>query len=142
MVAVFRANGLLLHAGDRLVAPLGLTSARWQVLGALALAGAPLTTPAVAGAMGVSRQGAQKQLGLLLDQGLVMQGDNPRHERSPLYALTTRGRRLYESAMRLHRDWAADLGKGLSLQEIDAAAATLEALSSRLALSMSTDELS
>jgi hypothetical protein len=34
----FRANGLLLAAGDELTAPKGLTAARWQVLGALALA--------------------------------------------------------------------------------------------------------
>ena len=33
---VFRLNGRLLIAGDRLVGELGLTSARWQVLGAIA----------------------------------------------------------------------------------------------------------
>ncbi|MEM7211572.1 MAG: MarR family transcriptional regulator, partial [Pseudomonadota bacterium] len=31
---VFRLNGRLLLAGDRLVSELGLTSARWQILGA------------------------------------------------------------------------------------------------------------
>ena len=38
VLAVFRLNGRLLTAGDRLVSDLGLTSARWQVLGAIALA--------------------------------------------------------------------------------------------------------
>ena len=37
----FRFNGRLLAAGDQLVAGLGLTSARWQVLGAVALADRP-----------------------------------------------------------------------------------------------------
>lgn len=31
-LAVFRLNGVLLHRGDQLVASLGLTSARWQML--------------------------------------------------------------------------------------------------------------
>ena len=35
VLEVFRFNGRLLAAGDRLGEPLGLTSARWQVLGAV-----------------------------------------------------------------------------------------------------------
>ncbi len=37
VIEVFRMNGDLLAAGDALVGDLGLTSARWQVLGAIAL---------------------------------------------------------------------------------------------------------
>ena len=40
-LAVFRLNGRLLAAGDHLVSDLGLTSARWQVLGAIAHAPSP-----------------------------------------------------------------------------------------------------
>ncbi|HEX7923717.1 MAG TPA: MarR family transcriptional regulator, partial [Bradyrhizobium sp.] len=32
---LFRLNSLLFTAGDRMVAGLGLTSARWQILGAI-----------------------------------------------------------------------------------------------------------
>src|SRR5207244_11848923 len=35
---LFRLNSRLLAAGDRLVAELGLTSARWQILGAIVTA--------------------------------------------------------------------------------------------------------
>jgi len=35
LLTLFRANNLTLTWGDRLVAPLGLTSARWQVLGTI-----------------------------------------------------------------------------------------------------------
>ena len=42
ILATFRLNGLLLDAGDRLGAAEGITSARWQVLGAIAVAGRPL----------------------------------------------------------------------------------------------------
>ncbi len=33
ILEVFRLNGLLLEAGDRITQPVGLSSARWQVLG-------------------------------------------------------------------------------------------------------------
>jgi DNA-binding MarR family transcriptional regulator len=103
-LTVFRLNGTLLQWGDDLVAPLGLTSARWQMLGALALAGAPLTAPQVGEAMGVTRQGAQKQLALLIAQGLVESRPNPAHRRSPLHVLTPRGRATYQRA---DREWTA-----------------------------------
>ena len=38
---LFRVNSLLLMQGDRLVSDLGLTSARWQVLGAIVYAPRP-----------------------------------------------------------------------------------------------------
>lgn len=95
VLAIFRANGLLIAWGDQLAAPLGLTSARWQMLGAIALSAQPLTAPAIAAAMGVSRQGAQKQLSLLEDDGLVERAANPAHRRSPFYRLTRAGRSAY-----------------------------------------------
>jgi hypothetical protein len=42
VLETFRLNGCLLIAGDALVADIGLTSARWQVLGAIALSPMPL----------------------------------------------------------------------------------------------------
>jgi len=41
ILSAFRANGLLLDAGDMLSVDEGLTSARWQVLGAIALVLSP-----------------------------------------------------------------------------------------------------
>ncbi|MBU2805784.1 MarR family transcriptional regulator [Acidithiobacillus ferridurans] len=58
MLAVFRLQGRLLKKGDELVKPLNLTSAKWQVVGAVALAGKPLSAPQIAEAMGITRQGA------------------------------------------------------------------------------------
>src|SRR5262245_4782769 len=82
ILLIFRVNGQLLTAGDRLVEHLHLTSARWQMLGAIALSASPCTAPQVAAAMGVTRQGAQKQLNLLLKGGLVTAEPNPGHARS------------------------------------------------------------
>ena len=74
---IFYTNGLLLAWGDRFAADLGLTSARWQMLGALAHAAEAQTSPQLGERMGMSRQGAQKQLNLLLADGLVAAADNP-----------------------------------------------------------------
>src|SRR5712692_10354297 len=60
MLEVFRLNGRLLTSGDRLVADIGLTSARWQVLGAVALAGNRLPVAHIPRNMGLTRQAVQR----------------------------------------------------------------------------------
>lgn len=132
MLSVFRLNGKLLAKGDELVAPLGLTSARWQVLGAIALAGDPLTTPQVAEAMGITRQGALKQLDRLEEEGLVTRQENPRHERSPLYHLTPRGQTIYDQAMALNDRWVSVLTEGLKGSDLETTLSTLARFDDRL----------
>ncbi len=132
ILIVFRLNARLLEQGDRLVQPLGLTSARWQVLGAIALAGEPQTAPQIAVSMGVTRQGVQKQLNLAVAEGLVEAHPNPRHQRSPLHALSATGQVAYDDAMALQRVWAKSLGQGLTLPELQSAKQALTALEHRL----------
>ena len=128
-LTVFRLNGALLHWGDQLVAPLGLTSARWQMLGAIHLAGSPLTAPQIAEAMGVTRQGAQKQLNLLLEQSLVNAHSNPAHRRSVLYGLTAEGLALYQQADAMWSEKARHLTTRLiPADQADAATQVLEAM--------------
>lgn len=132
VLTVFRVNGRLLQKGDQLVTPLNLTSARWQVLGAVALAGKPLSAPQIAEAMGITRQGAQKQLNKLEEDGFCQPRPNPRHERSPLYALTARGRRTFVRAMALQAVWANGLVADLSLVALKKTLQTLIAIYERL----------
>lgn len=132
MLTVFRVNGRLLEKGDQLVEPLNLTSARWQVLGAVALAGKPLSAPQIAETMGITRQGAQKQLNKLEEDGFFEQSLNPRHQRSPLYALTGLGNRTYSKVMALEAVWANGLVAGLSLQDLKNTLQTLNAVYERL----------
>lgn len=128
VLTVFRLNGALLQWGDALVEPLGLTSARWQMLGAIALADAPLSAPHIGQAMGVTRQGAQKQLHLLLDQGLLEVCPNPAHRRSPLYTLTPLGRRTYQQADALWSHQAAELGRRMTQAQAREAKRALEGM--------------
>lgn len=132
MLAVFRVNGRLLEKGDQLVEPLSLTSARWQVLGAVALAAKPLSAPQIAEAMGMTRQGAQKQLNVLEQFGFFERSSNPRHQRSPLYALTELGNRTYARAMALEAVWANGLADGLRTQDLKQVLNTLNTIYARL----------
>ena len=132
ILSVFRLNAQLLEQGDRLVQPLSLTSARWQVLGAIAMAGEPQTAPQIAAAMGVTRQGVQKQLNLAVAERLIESYPNPRHQRSPLHVLSAKGQAAYDVAMRLQRIWAKSLGRGLTLSELQSASQVLLALEGQL----------
>ena len=127
-LTVFRLNGVLLNWGDRLVEPLALTSARWQMLGGIVLAGKPLTAPQIADAMGVTRQGAQKQLNLLLQQGLVATRPNSAHRRSPLYVMTALGADLYRRADALWRAQAEDLAALIPAADARVATSTLDSM--------------
>lgn len=132
ILAVFQSNGRLLSTGDALVAPLGLTSARWQVLGAVALSDKPLSAPQIAAAMGTTRQGSQKQINLLVEEGLLEAQPNPTHKRSPLYTLTKRGQNIYAELDRTQARWANQLAKGLSMDDLTAAKRVLDLVSERL----------
>ena len=139
-LTVFRLNGVLLQWGDRLVEPLGLNSARWQMLGAIALANKPLTAPQVGNAMGVTRQGAQKQLNLLLEQGLAESRANPAHRRSPVYELTPLGRALYVQAQELWATQVFEVIARISPARARAARTTLAAMLRHLDPSQHTNE--
>lgn len=105
----FRLNGALLAAGDALVGPIGLTSARWQVLGAIALSVDPIGVPHIALRMGVTRQAVQRHVHQLRAEGLVEEHGNPHHARSPLYTLTPAGESLFASADAAQAVWAEQL---------------------------------
>jgi len=135
VLLVFRVNGRLLSAGDRLVADLGLTSARWQMLGAVALSDRPATAPQLAARMGMTRQAAQKQLDLLLDDGLVAAEANPGHARSPLYVLTRKGTSVYAATERVQMAWANRMAGSLAIRDLETTRQLLDDLSNRLNLS-------
>ena len=71
MLDLFRLNSRLLAAGDRLVAGLGLTSARWQVLGTVVAADMPQPVAWLARDMGANRQNVQRIVNDLARDGLV-----------------------------------------------------------------------
>src|SRR5262245_8087997 len=105
MLDLFRLNSLLLTAGDRLVAPLGLTSARWQSLCAIVTADHPQPVAWLARDLGANRQNVQRIVNDLQADGLVTFETNPHHRRAQLVVLTDKGQQAFEAAMRLQAPW-------------------------------------
>src|SRR6516225_7884018 len=95
MLDLFRLNSLLLTSGDRLVARLGLTSARWQILGAILTADRPQPVAWLARNLGANRQNVQRIVNDLHEEGLVAFEVNPHHRRAQLVLLTEKGKRAF-----------------------------------------------
>ncbi|MEM8814848.1 MAG: MarR family transcriptional regulator [Pseudomonadota bacterium] len=132
ILEVFQSNGALLAAGDELVGDLGLTSARWQVLGALALEGRPLTVAQIGRRMGLSRQAVQRVVNDLVADDVLAFENNPDHRRAKLVALTERGQAVYSQADARQIDWVNELGKGISPQDLQNVRELLALIGQRL----------
>lgn len=129
---LFRLGSRMTTAGDRLVAELGLTSARWQVLGSIMAAQRPQSVAWLARDMGASRQNLQRIVNDLEQEGLVRFLDNPHHRRSRLVELTEQGRAQFDAAMTLQGPWADELAKGIAPDELAIAHRVIGRLLDRL----------
>ena len=116
---LFRLNTRILAAGDRLVAGLGLTSARWQILGAIAEADRPQPVAWLARDLGANRQNVQRIVNDLHSEGLVAFEANPHHRRAQLVILTDKGRKAFDAAMDLQAPWVNSLSDGLPVRDIE-----------------------
>jgi len=132
VLETFRLNGRLLASGDALVADLGLTSARWQVIGAMALSPVPLSVAQIARNMGLTRQAVQRLANEMEADGLMRFAPNPNHQRAKLVVLTAAGKSAFAAAMKRQGAWASDLGAGLDPRKVAAAVATLRSVRQRL----------
>jgi DNA-binding MarR family transcriptional regulator len=130
ILATFQLNGRLLAAGDQLTRDLGLSSARWQVMGALAAG--PLPVVQVARNMGLTRQSVQRTVDVLAEEQLVTFAENPYHQRAKLVRLTERGTKVLEEVARRQAAWANQLAKELSPDKVSAAVRLLETVRQRL----------
>ncbi len=129
---LFRLNSRLLMMGDRLVAGLGLTSARWQVLGAIMSAERPEPVAWIPRDLGGHRQNVQRIVNDLQKEGLVDFEPNPHHKRAQLVVLTEKGRTTFEKAMELWTPWADSLADGNSVKDIETTGAVVRAMRRRL----------
>ncbi|MGC0239418.1 MarR family winged helix-turn-helix transcriptional regulator [Arthrobacter sp. SD76] len=97
-------NARLLAAGDTTLKELGLTSARWQVLGAIANSDDRVTVADIARTMGLTRQGVQRTVNDLVASELVSLEENPRHRRAKIVALTPSGYETHLAALNVWRE--------------------------------------
>jgi DNA-binding MarR family transcriptional regulator len=129
---LFQLNNRLLAEGDRLVAPVGLTSARWRVLGTIVAAERPQPVAWLARDLGGNRQNVQRIVNDLEKEGLVAFAPNPHHRRAQLVVLTDAGRERFEEAMNLQAPWMNELASSLPVSDLRTTRAVIQALSRRL----------
>lgn len=133
ILSLFRANNVTLTWGDRLVAPFGLTSARWQILGAIALADRAQPVAWLARDLGANRQNVQRIVNDLEKEGLVRFEANPHHRRAQLVVLTAeKGQQAYDAAIQAYEPRVNRLAEGLSLDDIKTAHRVMVALRERI----------
>ncbi len=130
LLETFRLNGRLLDAGDRMTRDLGLSSARWQVLGAVDREST--TVAAIARRMGLRRQSVQRTVNSLRADGFVVLVDNPNHRRAKLVQITDKGVVALRAAFDRQVAWANDLVRGISEQDLDRTLKVMAALRARL----------
>ena len=132
VLKLFRLNNQLLTVGDRLVADIGLTSARWRVLGTIASTERPQPVAWLARDMGANRQNVQRIVNDLENEGFVEFQPNPHHRRASLVVLTKKGKDAFDDAMRLQAPWINDLSSGLKVADIKTTHQVVAALCSKL----------
>ncbi|HTV30655.1 MAG TPA: MarR family winged helix-turn-helix transcriptional regulator [Xanthobacteraceae bacterium] len=132
IIDLFKLNSRMLAAGDKLVAGLGLTSARWQVLGAITEADRPQPVAWLARDLGAHRQNVQRIVNDLHKEGFVAFEANPHHRRAQLAVLTEKGKRAFEAAMTLQAPWVNRLSDGLSAKDIETVHRVVTAVQKKL----------
>lgn len=132
ILEIFRLNGVLLDAGNRITAPHGLTSARWQVMGAIDLAGQPMTVAQIARRMGLARQGVQRIANELEAKGMVQFEENIDHKRAKLVTLSKKGQRVIAQINEAQFEWVNGLSSGLSEKNIKQSFKLMQAVRERL----------
>jgi len=119
ILEIFRVSGLLAMEGDRLTKELGLSSARWKVLGAIHRSGNPLTVAQVARVMGLTRQAVQRLADAMAKDGLLIYQDNPQHKRANHIVLTAKGKKVFSKITKIQIPWANQNSKNISLEELN-----------------------
>jgi DNA-binding MarR family transcriptional regulator len=137
---LFRLSSRMLAAGDRLVAGLGLTSARWQILGAIVAADRPQPVAWLARDIGANRQNVQRIVNDLNQEGFVDFQSNPHHRRAQLVLLTEKGRKTLDAASRLQARWANELTAGIRVEDIETMGKVILSLRARLEAREDGDE--
>jgi len=128
IIEVFQTNGQLLAKGDQLSADLGLTGARWQVLGAVALEEKALTVAQIARRMGLQRQSVQRLTDILVEQGLLAYHSNPEHKRAKLVDFTPKGRDTYARMQKIQESYLDEITADFSSEELQQVSALLKRL--------------
>lgn len=129
---LFKVNNLIITSGDKLVSSIGLTSARWQVLGTIAKSDEAIPIVQIAQRMGTTRQNIQRIVRDLIKMHLLTPIANPKNKRASFIVLTDEGKEKFNQAMNLQIPWVNKLASGMKLSDIQATFRVLVYLSENL----------
>ena len=130
MLETFRLNGRLVALGDRMTSVIGLSTARWQVLGAVNQGA--LTVSQIARNMGLRRQSVQRTVDHLTSEGLLELAPNPHHRRAKLVHLTASGEAKLHEVFTGHIAFTNQLGTEFSVRDMRIAVRAMRALRNRI----------
>jgi DNA-binding MarR family transcriptional regulator len=117
VVSVMRAEQIFLNRAATILRPLGLTFARYQVLGMLRWAG-PMTLGAVGRRLWITPATVTSAMDRLENAGLSRRVAHPTDARARLVEITAKGRRLFDRAVeKLNADLFGTVG--LAEDELD-----------------------
>lgn len=132
LLEVFRLNGALIASGNALCADTGLTSSRWQILGAIDAAGRPITASQIARQMGLTRQTVQRLVDELEAAELVRRAADPEHGRARLIEFTEAGEVAFSTMRQRQVPWANAISDGIAAHELSAALHVVRELRTRI----------
>lgn len=117
VVSVMRAEQIFLGRATAILRPLGLTFARYQVLGMMRWA-APLTLGAVGQGLWITPATVTNAIDRLEAASLCRRASHPTDARATLVEITAKGRRLFDRAVeRLNTELFGTVG--LAEEELD-----------------------
>lgn len=114
---VFKLNGYFVKAADYLTKDSELTTARWQVLGAVLHE--QHTVAAIARSMGLARQSVQRIADILVADGLAEFLPNPAHKRAKLLASTDKGLQAIQQIRPKVVEWAKQVNDLVGVDELE-----------------------
>ncbi|MCG9546304.1 MarR family transcriptional regulator [Vibrio sp. Isolate33] len=129
---IFKVSGLLNAEGDKLTEELGLSSARWKVMGAIEKSDDLVTVSQIARIMGQSRQATQRVTDIMVKDGLLTWFDNPNHKKAKLVNMTEKGKEAYALLDKKQEVWAESGAEGIARDELDKALITLKKMATFL----------
>jgi DNA-binding MarR family transcriptional regulator len=137
-MAVFRLNGLLVEAGEDIAGPAGQTSARWQVIGRVALE--RKTVAQLAREIGHARQSVQRVADDLERDGLVVYLPHPADGRTKLVELTPAGHQALADIYARQLAWSDRLLRQLDTGALATAVDSLDRVSAAIEQDMATTD--
>ncbi len=119
-------RSLARKAGDNL-SEFGISAADRAVLEFL-YPDKAMSVPELAERYDVSRQHVQETVNTLLEKGLAVTSNNPRHKRSPLVLLNANGRELFSAVLEKDEQAIRALFSGIAANDVSITLRTLRSL--------------